>query len=392
MSVPTVTLLVPDVGSPSVGAAIRMAGLIESSFPVEIVGPDMGTGVCPLYRDAYPITAVDCPRLYRYPDFWWERARLARAVRGQVVIALKAYMNTVPLALAIRRHRGVRVAVYLDEWDGSVLQDLTAGQRIRRRLAQMHHPLEDSFYPRVERMIPEADAVFSSTTFLQRKFGGHVIPMGVDTDFFKPQARGDVEALKQRMGLTACRLIVFGGVVRPHKGVELILEALELLGDRGVKLLVAGPVTEHLAALQKDPRWHPWLAVAGAAPPDREGLNATVHRQMPLYLDLADLIVLPLNNTPLAQSQMPIKLFEAMAMGKPIIGSEVADLPLMLEGCGTLVPPENARALSAKIGELLAKPEKARALGAAVRLRCVELYSREVVSRRINLLLKGLTE
>ena len=354
------------------------------------MGPDMGSGLCSLYRDAYPVTAIPCPRLYRYPDFWWESARLERAVRGRVVIALKAYMDTVPLALRLRRRRGVCAVVYLDEWDGSVLQGLTAAQRLRRRLAQVHHPLDDSFYPRVERMIHRADTVFSSTTFLQRKFGGHVIPMGVDTEFFKPQPADAVHTLKKNLGLEDYRLIVFGGVVRPHKGVELILEALEFLGDQGVKLLVAGPVTEHLAALLQEPRWAPWLAVAGAAAPDREGINASVHRQMPLHLDLADLVVLPLNDTPLAQSQMPIKLFEAMAMGKPIVGSAVADLPLMLEGCGSIVPPENARALAAKMGEVLGNPAWASAQGAAARQRCVERYSRDVVSRQLGRLLKDL--
>ena len=383
MSEPVVTILVPDVGSPSLGAAIRLAGLIGTQFPVEIVGPDMGSGVCLLYRGVYPVTAVLCPRLYRYPDFWWESARLERAVRGRVVIALKAYMDTVPLALRLRRRRGVRAVVYLDEWDGSVLQGLTAAERFRRRLAQAHHPLDDSFYPHVERMIRRADTVFSSTTFLQRKFGGHVIPMGVDTGFFKPQPVDAVQTLRQNLGLEAYRLIVFGGVVRPHKGVELILEALEILADRRVRLLVVGPMTEHLRELMKHPAWGSWLAVTKANPSELYG-------QMPLYLDLADLIVLPLNDTPLAQSQMPIKLFEAMAMGKPIIGSAVADLPLMLEGCGSIVPPENARALAAKMGEVLGNPMRAAAQGAAARQRCVERYSREVVSLQLGRILKDL--
>lgn len=390
MSEQSVSILVPDIGSPSVGAAIRLASLIEPHFPTEIVGPDMGSGVCSLYRGAYPVKAVVCPRLYRYPDFWRERTLLEQAVSGRVVIALKAYMDTVPLALRLRRKRTVRAVVYLDEWDGAVLSELTPQQRLMRWIKSAHHPLDDSYYPLVERMIAQADTVFSSTTFLQKKFGGHIIPMGVDTARFAPQPVEDVVALKRWLGLEAFRLIVFGGVVRPHKGVELILQALETLDDSSIRLLVAGPITDHLVALQQNPRWSRWLAVAGATDADPVGVNAEVHRNMPLYLDLADLIVLPLNDTPLAQSQMPIKLFEAMAMGKPIIGSAVADLPLMLAGCGWVVPSGDVGALASQIKKTLADSVLAAEFGGKARARCVEQFSRRVVSDRLGIILKDL--
>ncbi len=385
------SFLVPDMGAPSVGAALRMAQALKDAFDIEIVGPDFGRGVNSMYREAFRFKPVPCPRLYRLPDYWWESRRLERAVSGDVIVALKAFRSTVPVALAARRRRGAKVAVFLDEWDGAVLEGMTPSARRARCLRQWHHPLEDSHYPAVEARIAEADTVLSTTTFLQRRFGGHVIAMGVDTEVFKPQDPEQVLGLRRQLGLEGKRLIVFGGVVRLHKGIEIIPEALAQLGDADVRLLVVGPVTDHLSALMRDPRYARFLHVAGAPMQDPQGINAAIHKQMPLYLDLADLVVLPLLDTPLAQSQMPIKLFEALAMAKPVIGSAVADLPLMLADCGRVVPPGDAGALAAALRALLDNPAQARTLGERARAQCVARFSLPVVRAELVRILGSLT-
>lgn len=390
MSTRSLSFLVPDVGAPSVGAALRMAQMLRNEFDIEIVGPDFGRGVNSMYRSDFAFKTIACPRLYRLPDFWWESRRIEYAITGDIVIALKAFRNTLPLALRAKERRGARVAVFLDEWDGAVLSTLSWGKRLCRRLKQWHHPLDDAHYEAVERRIPQADTVLSTTTFLQRKFGGHVIAMGVDTEHFRPQSEDAVSGLKAQLGLAGKRLIVFGGVVRPHKGIEIIPEALSQLGDENLRLLVVGPVTEHLNALLQNPRYAKWIRVAGAPLDDPDGVNAAIHKQMPLYLDLADMIVLPLLDTPLAQSQMPIKVFEALAMGKPIIASNVADLPSMLKECGKIVPPNDVGALADAIGALAANPAAAREMGARARNICEAEYALPVVGQRLAAILRAL--
>ncbi len=384
-----ISFIVPDIGAPSVGAALRMAQALRGAAEIEIVGPDFGRGVNSMYRADFDFKPISCPRLYRLPDFWWESRRLEKAISGDVVVAIKAFRNTVPVALRAGRRRGAKVAVLLDEWDGAILDGLSTDALRRRRLAQWHHPLEDSHYPAVEARIPEADVVLSTTSFLQRKFGGHVIAMGVDTDKFMPQPGAEVAALKRELGLEGKRLIVFGGVVRPHKGIEIIPEALERLGDDAVRLLVAGPVTEHLDALMRDPRLGRWIHVAGAPMQDPAGLNAAVHKRMAHYLDLADLVVLPLLDTPLAQSQMPIKIFEALAMAKPVIASRVSDLPVLVEGCGLCVPPADRDALAEAIRRVLADDSLRAGWSHAARAKCERQFSLPVVGETLKQLLLG---
>ena len=379
---PKVSILVPDISSNIVWAATALARALEDRFEVQVVGSDLGGGVCEMYRDAFSYTVVSTPRLYRYPDFLWERRKIERAVSGDVVIAVKAYMNTVPLALRLKRKRGVKTLVYLDEWDSANFRALPWRERFKRRLQDLHHPLEDCYFPHVERMIPHADGVICTSSFLSKRFTGSIVPIGVDTDFYAPRNPSETSELKRSLGMGEDRLIVFGGVARPHKGVEELLEALAKLGDESVRLLVVGPQTDFLRELQRVDRYAPYIVCIGAKPKN----------EMPRYLALGELVVLPQKNTLLAQSQVPCKVFEAMAMAKPIIASDVSDLSDILSGCGWIVPPDDIPALAKTIAHVLAHPNEGEESGRRAREKCIREYDRHATSEKLVKLIETSTE
>lgn len=387
---PDITVLCPDLRSPSVGIAVRLRDLI-APWSVEIVGPDFGSGICSMYRNAGPFTVVATRKLYRWPEYYWESRKIEHAVRGRLVIAVKAYMNTVSVALRLKRKKQVKVVTFLDEWDGAVLEGLTKCRRLGRFIRQAHHPLDDAYYPLVERKISSSSLVLSTTHALQQRFGGEVISMGVDTRRFCPQSPGQLDRLRVELGLANKKTIVFGGVVRPHKGVEDILEAIVRCARSDVVLLVAGPITDHLRHLCADERYRSLIVVAGASlENDPDGINRAVNAKLPMYLDLADVMMLPLRDNPLAQSQMPIKIFEAMAMAKPIIATMVADLPRVLEGCGALTPAGDTPALAAALADLLSDTDRCTRMGRAARERCERYYSYEAAGAHLRGLLDPL--
>ena len=379
---PSISFLVHDIHCPVLGPVTELARALEPCFPVQIVGPDFGHGVCPMYRDAFPYTVVSTPRLYRLPNFLWERERLALAISGDLIISVKAYADTLPVALKVKRQRGAKVVVYLDEWDGALYARRNRWERLRAVLGGLHHPLEDWTHPWVERLIPRADEVVSTTRSLQRRFGGRVIHMGVDLAQFSPPSDHEVADLRKKWGLEANRLVVFGGVVRPHKGIDDVVDALVRMGRPEVKLMVVGPVTEHLKRLQDDPQRARHLIAIGTRP----------KAEMPSFLAMADLVALPLVDDLLAQSQMPCKVFEAMAMARPIVASEVSDLSEVLNGCGKVVAPGKVDGLVDAIAWILDHPCEASSMGAAARSRCSELYSREATQAALFRLVEDLYE
>lgn len=377
---PSVSILVHDVFSPILGLATEIARNLQSHAAVQVVGPDFGHGVCPLYVGEFPYTVVPAGRLYRLPDYCWERRRLERAVTGDIVMAMKAHADTLPVALLARKRRGARVVAYLDEWDAALFHRMTLPDKVRCAIRHLHHPLQELYLPWVEKGIACADEVVSTSTWLQRRFGGRLIPMGVDMNRFRPQDEARVQERKQDLGLAGLHCLVFGGVVRPHKGVDQIAEALAALDRQDVTLVVVGPVTEHLKALCEHPRHGRYVRALGPRP----------KQAMADYLAIADAVVIPLVDDLLAQSQTPCKVFEAMAMAKPVIASDVSDMAEVLKGCGIVVRPGDVSAMAAQILWVLEHPEQAMQMGLRAQARCAEQYSSEATTKALLGLLDDL--
>ena len=368
-----VSFLVPDLGWPIVGIAARMANYIRGTHEVEIVGPSLWGGTNSMYAGESEYKPVDCPRIYRWPEYGSEVRKLSRALQGEVVFAMKAFGSTVPPALHAQRERGCRVVAYLDEWDGAVAAAWRPGERLKQWARDWAHPCNNVYVPRVERRLRECDVRLGTTRFLQDKFDCRIFHIGVDLERFRPQDPAAVENLKARLGLQGLKLAVFGGVVRPHKGVEVFAEALAGLGRKDVRLLILGPLSAHVRKLMRHPVYGP-LILCPAVDPEA---TQAIHRDMPLYLALGDVLLVPLADTLLSRSQMPCKVFEAMAMGKPVVATAVSDLPEVLEGCGTLVPPERRDLAATALQAVFDDPAGAAEMGRRARARCEARYGAE---------------
>jgi glycosyltransferase involved in cell wall biosynthesis len=72
---------------------------------------------------------------------------------------------------------------------------------------------------------------------------------------------------------------------------------------------------------------------------------------------------------------VPAKIFDAMAMAKPIIATNVSDIPEILDSCGWIVEPENPRQLAETIKYVFEHPVEAKENGKKAREKCKREYS-----------------
>ena len=152
--------------------------------------------------------------------------------------------------------------------------------------------------------------------------------------------------------------------LRPGKGLETAIEALERVRAKvpGARLVIAGegPERGELEALVAAQGLEGAVQMPGFSP-DPYG-----------FITALDVFVFP----SLAES-FPYSILEAMATGRPIVASDVGGVGEAIEAgeSGLLVPPGDAAALAAAIGELARDPAQAAAMGRAAELRRHERFT-----------------
>jgi glycosyltransferase involved in cell wall biosynthesis len=205
-----------------------------------------------------------------------------------------------------------------------------------------------------------------------------IIPSIVDLQRFRPGI--DSSSLRGDLRLDDKRVIAFTGRLVPHKGVDVIVQALRELPPDVVLLVIgAGPRLPDLVNL---------AARVGVS--DRVRFCPSVSDDdLPRYLALAEMFVFPSQNR---LEGFGLAAAEAMAMGLPVI---VADVPGVREIIddrreGLLTEPLIASDVARKIRELLDDRALARRMGAAGRRRAEEHFELSIVAGRLIRLYEAL--
>ena len=165
-------------------------------------------------------------------------------------------------------------------------------------------------------------------------------------------------------------VLCVGNLARRAKGVDVLLEAVALAGERIGSVAVAGDglLREELERQSDRLGLHRKVSFLGSVAGPRRLMRT------------ARVFVLPSR-----WEGMPMALLEAMEAGLPVVASSVGGIPeVVRDGWnGVLVPPESPPALSAAITGLLEDPSRARRLGRRARRTIVEGFSIEHHATRL---------
>lgn len=196
------------------------------------------------------------------------------------------------------------------------------------------------------------------------------VPNGVDdAQCVRPdQAVGN--ALRVALGLESSRIVAYAGTLTlQNHAIDLLLKAFASVVHQvpdAKLLLIGGGEDMPLLRQQVDAMGLQQKVIfTGRVPP----------HSMPTYLSLADVSVDPIYDNVVARARSPLKLFESMAVGVPVITGDVGDRAQWLDnGCaGVLVQPGDATALAQGIVQVLTDTEYRMALSKAC-LRHIQHY------------------
>jgi len=184
-----------------------------------------------------------------------------------------------------------------------------------------------------------------------------VSPNAVDADLFRPDVPLPEGA--ERFKPAESLVVGYVGAFVPYHGLELLVEVAPRLTDRFPQcrwLLVGdGVMRAPIKEMLKSRGLRDVFILPGAVP----------HEQVPSFLRLMDVCVLPASNP----HGSPMKIFEFMAMGRAVLAPRLGPMEEVVQDGvnGRLFAPGDLNDFAAKLAELLADADLRTRLGEQAR-------------------------
>lgn len=185
------------------------------------------------------------------------------------------------------------------------------------------------------------------------------------------------EDLRLELGLPLDRsLVLYTGHLYAWKGVDTMVRAASLL-TQGADIICVGGMDDDVARYRKE--------IARRGLTNIHFLGHVRNGFVPKYLKAADVLVLP--NSAISQESVkytsPMKLFEYMASGVPIVASDLPSIREILnERTAVFFTPDDAASLAEKLQELLKDSVRAQSISKRAHSE-VQQYSWDNRAKRI---------
>jgi glycosyltransferase involved in cell wall biosynthesis len=242
------------------------------------------------------------------------------------------------------------------------------------------------------RLLGEADLILPTTKWFEEHLARQGIPEtkmmpypnGVDIRAFQDK---DGTGLRKKYGLDDLKVIIYVGTLGKGRHLEVLIRAFsEVRGKKAnLKLLVVGEGSDedNLKGLAKE------LGIES----DVIFTEQVPQADVPNFIAVSDIGVSPVPPFYFYKLSSPIKIFEYMAMGKPVVANE--EIPehkeVLEESGGGILVPFTAEAFASAIIQLLDNPEQAAEMGKrgtewVLKNRGYELLARKLEKRFLEMM------
>jgi glycosyltransferase involved in cell wall biosynthesis len=232
-----------------------------------------------------------------------------------------------------------------------------------------------------------ADAVLTLTEALKEEMISRgvraekisILPNGVTSHRFQPLKRD--KALQKALNVKGKTVIGYIGSVVAYEGLEYVVDAVALLIERGlhnIAVLVVGDgaVLEAIQTRVASQNIEAYFIFTGRIP----------HDEVEKYYSLVDIVPIARKGQPVCEMVSPLKPFEAMAMGKVVIASNVAALQeIITHGKnGLLFQKDDVVDLADNLETLIQKPKLRKTIGKQAREWVVKKRDWRVISEHLH--------
>lgn len=369
-----ISFVISDLSSNVLVRAYPFIKILSKKNEIEIIGPAFRGNIYKPYEKFFKYKSENFDEKYfkthikrRITYIYKSVIKIQSKISGDIIIAFKPKLTSYGASLIRKIYKKTPIILDIDDWDAERYYSSGLKTKIFK-LKEIFDP-NNIYYDRImELFVKNANDRIVTSSLLKYKYKGNQIQTAVDCDLFNPNRFSNKILKKNKQN----KLILFTGNVIPHKGIEKILKAIMLNQKYNLKLMIIGEKNMYLnGILNTNKKWIKYH-------------KPVSHNDIPKYLFISDIVILPQEKVEYAQAQIPAKLFEAMAMEKPIIASNVSDIKKILKGCGWVIADNNEFNINKAINEILDNPSSTRKKCIKARKLCIENYSYNSVENKLN--------
>ena len=269
----------------------------------------------------------------------------------------------------------------------------------RRVLASTHgHEVGWSMLPGARSVLRRIGEGSDVVTYVSRytrgrfasAFGPHAalehLPPGVDTERFRPEPARRAE-MRNRYGLGERPTVLCLSRLVPRKGQDMLIRALPAIRQRvdGAALVIVGggPYLDTLRGLAERSGVTDHVTFTGGVPV----------AELPAHHAMADVFAMPCRTrgAGLDVEGLGIVFLEASATGVPVVAGSSGGAPETVQHnkTGMVVDGTSVQQIADTVGELLADPDRAAAMGAAGREWVTAQWRSDDLAGRLSGLIRG---
>lgn len=362
-----ILMLCPQVSNSSFLVSYSYGEILSKYHDVTFMGPDFGMKhFTKLADNKIKIVNPDTigPVQVGMVNLFFKNLKILSKMKDDydVIHAFKLLPHTAPVAAAIKKKFGKKFVLTIDDYDP----------------ASPKNPLKRVILKMSESSYKKADRIMVSSRMLQKIYGGEIIYQVSDEKMFNPR-KANGKYVRKKLGLENKIIVTHIGTLFEHKGIDILIKAVQKLGRDDIKLVLfeSGANIEKYKSMSGD---------------ETVWVKQIDFKDVPEYTAACDIYAIPTRDTPYARAETPRKIFDAMVMGKAVIASKMSDVSVFLDNgkCGILVKPGDVEALSSAIGKLADNKKLRKSLGAKARKFYMKKFSYSQLEKKILGIYSGL--
>lgn len=303
-------------------------------------------------------------RIYKYLSSW----KILWKIIRPFYYLFRSIVHTFRLVIFLSSHR---CDVIYERCTKSSVSGLLAAVILRK---PYFLEINDFCYPKI--LLRFAKKIITPKKNLIPQFAREKVvelQWGANTDLFRPDI--DSEYIKSKYNLHGKKVIIHVGSSMAWHGIDDIIESASLISlsyTDIVFVIVGGGNIDAYKKKVKEYNLEDKFIFTGYID----------YKEIPSYISAADIALAPYTSelnkeTNRALFASPLKIFEYMSSGKPLITTTVANLNNLIKDkeTGLIIPPDSPNDIASAIDELLKNSNLRTTLGTNAYREAIEKYS-----------------